>query len=370
MPIKKLLFNLKYFDWQLLVVTVILISFGLAALYSVALSQGQQDMINFRKQIIFFALGLVLLIFFSLLDFNFLQSYSLLIYIGSALLLVLVLFLGVTLRGTTGWFEIFGVNFQPVEIAKLSLIFLLADIFSRQAKRKEFFSFIVLSGLSALFLFLLVVLQPDFGSAMLLFLIWFLMLLIIGVKKSYLIILITLIVLTSVLAWFFVFADYQKDRITTFLNPDLDPYGQGYHVRQAVIAVGAGGLFGRGLGFGSQSQLKFLPAAQTDFIFAVIAEELGLVGVFLVISAFGFLFYRLFVIAKKAPSDFALFVALGIGTLFFSQLVINIGMNLGLLPVTGISLPFLSYGGSFLVTSLVMIGILESIAVSSTKYRV
>lgn len=370
MPLRKLLFNLKYFDWQLLVVTIILISFGLAALYSVALSQEEQNLLNFKKQIVFFVLGFALLFIFSLLDFNFLQSYSLIIYLASALLLIFVLFLGQTFRGTTGWFTFYGVNFQPVELAKLGLIIFLADLFSRQAKRKEFFSFLILSGLSAAFLFLLVILQPDFGSAILLFLIWFSMLLIVGVKKSYLALIVLLIIVTTVFAWFFVFKDYQQDRIKTFLDPSSDPYGRGYHIRQAVIAVGAGGFTGRGLGFGSQSQLKFIPAAQTDFIFAVLAEELGFLGVTLIILSFAFLFYRLVKIAKKAPSDFALFVVLGIGALLFSQFFINVGMNLGILPVTGISLPFLSYGGSFLVTSLIMIGIVESIAVRSTKYRV
>jgi len=370
MAVKKILFNLKYFDWQLLVVTIILISFGLSALYSVALSQGEQELTNFKKQIVFFLLGFFLIFALSLFDYNLFQSYSLFIYIGSAALLILVLFLGITLRGTTGWFNILGVNFQPVEIAKLALIIFLADLFSREAKRKDFFSFIIISGLAALLLFILVLFQPDFGSALVLFLIWLLTILIIGVRKRYLVILAVILILAIVMAWFFVFADYQKDRIRTFLDPASDPYGRGYHVTQSVIAIGAGELFGRGLGFGSQSQLKFIPAAQTDFIFAVLAEELGLLGVTLVILCFAYLFYRIIKIAKSAPTDFALFLSLGIGALFFSQFFINTGMNLGIMPVTGISLPFLSYGGSFLVMSMVMIGILESIAIRSTKYRV
>ncbi|MBU1164956.1 rod shape-determining protein RodA [Patescibacteria group bacterium] len=370
MPVKKILFNLKYFDWQLLVVAIILISFGLASLYSVALSRGEQELLNFKKQIVFFILGLILIFLLSFFDYSLLQSYSLFFYIASAGLLILVLFLGITLRGTTGWFNIFGVNFQPVEIAKLALIIFLADLFSREAKRKDFFSFIMLSGFSALLLFVLVLLQPDFGSAVVLFLIWLLMVLAIGVRKSYLVILTIILILSVAMAWFFVFADYQKDRIRTFLDPSSDPYGRGYHVTQSVIAIGAGGFLGRGLGFGSQSQLKFIPAAQTDFIFAVLGEELGLLGVGLVMLCFGYLFYRILKIARSAPTDFGLFLCLGIGALFFSQFFINTGMNLGIMPVTGISLPFLSYGGSFLVMTMVMIGILESIAIRSIKYRV
>jgi len=366
---KKFFFNLKYFDWQLLIVSIILISFGLAALYSVALGRAEQNLLNFKKQLVFFAAGFVLLLFFSLFDYRFFKVYSLHFYIVSVLSLLFVLFFGKTLRGTRGWFSFFGLNIQPVEIAKIALIVILSNFLSHYAPKKETFGFVFLSGLIAGILFLLVILQPDLGSAVIIFLIWFLMMLACGIKKKYVLAILILISLISAGSWFLLFKDYQKERIMTFLDPSRDPYGRGYQVKQAVTAVGAGGFLGRGLGFGSQSQLKFLPAAQTDFIFAVIAEELGLFGIFLLLLFFGIFFYRISKISKNASSDFGIFLALGAGILFFVQFFINIGMNLGIMPVTGISLPFLSYGGSFLISSLVLVGILESIAVRNIKYR-
>ena len=167
--------------------------------------------------------------------------------------------------------------------------------------------------------------------------------------------------MSFIVAWFFLFQDYQRDRILTFIDPSLDPLGRGYNVHQSIIAVGAGRLFGRGLGFGSQSQLKFIPESQTDFIFAVIAEELGFVGVIFIISFFGLIFYRMYKIVKGARDDFGMFLVLLIMALIFVQVFINIGMGVGLLPVTGISLPFVSYGGSFLVTAMMLLGIVLNI---------
>ena len=164
-------------------------------------------------------------------------------------------------------------------------------------------------------------------------------------------------------AWFFLFADYQKDRILTFFNPQSDPYDRGYQVHQAVIAVGSGGLFGRGLGFGSQSQLKFIPASQTDFIFAVIAEELGFFGVSLVLFLWGVIFYRLLKAANQMKDNFSTLFIFGASLLFFVQIFVNIGMNIGLVPVTGIPLPLLSSGGSFLIVSLAIFGLAESMII-------
>jgi len=169
------------------------------------------------------------------------------------------------------------------------------------------------------------------------------------------------IIFVVLFSWFFILQDYQQQRILTFLDPQKDPLGSGYNVRQAVIAIGGGQFWGQGLGLGSQSQLKFIPESQSDFIFAVIAEELGFVGVFFVFAFFAIIFLRLVIGAQKAPDDFGQFLLLGIAIIFFIHVVVNIGMNLGLLPVTGIPLPFLSYGGSFLLVSLALIGVAENI---------
>ena len=166
-------------------------------------------------------------------------------------------------------------------------------------------------------------------------------------------------------SWAFLFKDYQKQRLITFLNPAYDQLDQGYNRNQAIIAVGAGRIMGRGIGFGSQSQLKFLPESQNDFIFAVIAEELGFLGVCLVLLFFAVFFYRMLISLKKINNDFGIYFIIGTTALIFIEMFINIGMNIGILPVIGISLPFLSYGGSAIVSSLMLVGVAESIIIKS-----
>jgi rod shape determining protein RodA len=363
MPFKRYLTVLSNFDWLLLISVILLICFGLAVIYSITISFEKPDFLNFRKQIFFAIIGIVFLFIFNFLDYRFWKDISVFFYIFAVILLVAVLFLGQTVRGTRGWFSIMGFNFQPVEFAKIALIIFLADFLTKKNIDPKSFKTFFLSGFFTAVMFGLVILQPDFGSGLILFLIWFLMLMMAGGRKKYLLSVVLLMVVIFVFSWFYLFADYQKARIVTFINPQSDPYGRGYHVRQAMIAVGAGGWMGRGLGFGSQSQLKFIPDSQTDFIFAVTAEELGFVGVALVIFFWAVVLYRLVKAAMRTKDDFAAMVIVGISIVFFCHLVINIGMNIGLLPVTGISLPFLSYGGSFLFISLIAIGIVQSIIV-------
>lgn len=353
----------KNLDWILLGSVILLICFGLAEIYSVAISADVPNLSNFNKQLFFVVVGFSLVIAMSLIDYRFWSDYSLFIYGGVALLLFAVLFLGTTVAGTTGWFSFMGINFQPVELAKVSLIIFLSWFLANKGHEIETLkNFIITAGATG-FYFFLVIMQPDFGSGMMFFMIWLLLIFLAGANKKHLGVLFLVMLLSAVVAWFFFFQDYQKNRILTFINPQADPYGTGYHVRQAVTAVGAGGIFGRGLGFGSQSQLKFLPAAQTDFIFAVIAEELGFFGIGIVLFFWAIIFYRLIRAAKFMKDNFSVFFILGVTAVFFAHLMINIGMNIGIVPVTGISLPFLSYGGSFMVISLLMIGIIEGMIV-------
>lgn len=358
---------IRRFDWLLLSAVFLLICFGLAALYSIAISSEQPNFLNFQKQVIFALIGLTLLFVLGAADYRFWQGLGGVTYAVAAGLLVIVLFLGRVISGTKGWFVFGGVNFQPVEIAKLALIIFLASFLSsRTISTKGLVNFL-LSGLATAVLCVLVLLQPDFGSAVILFLIWFLLTLIAGADKRYLIGVVLLFALLFGLGWTYFFQPYQKDRIATFVNPQADPYDRGYHVRQAMIAVGAGGWLGRGLGFGSQSQLKFIPASQTDFIFAVIAEELGFIGVSVVLALWGVIFYRLGRAALRLKDDFASLFIIGVSIVFFCQVMINIGMNVGLLPVTGIALPFMSYGGSFLVISLMLVGLVQSMVARSQQ---
>ena len=352
---------LQKLDWFLILAIFLLVCFGLSAIYSIAFSQEEANFFYFKKQIIGAVIGFALLFLAAFVDYKSLKIYSRFFYVFAFLMLTMVLLFGQTLRSTTGWFVIGGISFQPVELVKLFLIIFLAAYFSRQPRGKKSFIHILISGSATALLCALVLLQPDLGSAALLFIIWIAMLLLRGVKKKHLIILLSAIIILSLISWFFVLEDYQKDRLLTFVNPELDPLGSGYNVTQSIIAVGSGQLLGRGLGFGSQSQLKFLPSSQTDFIFAVLAEELGLVGVFFILVFWLLFFWRLILAAQRARDDFALFFILGAIVFFASQVTINIGMNLGIMPVTGITLPFMSLGSSSLITSLITIGVAESI---------
>jgi len=271
------------------------------------------------------------------------------------------LIIGKTVRGTTGWFAFGPITIQPIEFVKIAVVIFLARYMTYRAKYLSQLRHLLASSVSILLLVSLILAQPDFGSSIILLGIWFFLVLISGIRFSHLLSLIGLTVGTLVVLWIFVFAPYQKDRILVFLNPTSDPLGSGYNVSQAIIGIGSGQLFGKGVGFGSQSQLRFIPEAQTDFIFAVIAEELGLLGVTLVLFLYGTVFWRLYSIAKRTRDNFASYILVGAMFLLIIEVSINIGGNLGLLPVTGIPLPFLSYGGSSMLASWIMLGLCSAI---------
>lgn len=365
----KLLTVFNRFDWVLFFSALLLIAVGLAALYSIGLGQETQQFEPFKKQIIFAVVGIIVLFAATFFDYRALEkSYWWLYLIGIALL-VLVLFFGVTIRGTRGWFAIGSWQLQPVELTKLIMAVTLSYYFAHRAREMMYFKNILFSGLVVFSFFLLIMLQPDAGSAFVIFGMWLISLFLTKYKKSHMAIIAVLLIVAATSSWFFVLADYQQDRIFTFINPAADPYGAGYNVTQSVIAVGAGQLVGRGLGFGSQSQLKFIPESQTDFIFAVVAEELGLVGVGLLLLLYAILLYRLIRIVQYAPDDFAQFLVAMIAIIFFIHIFVNVGMNMGLLPVTGISLPFVSAGGSFLIVSLLLIGIAQSVSMRGSIFK-
>jgi len=362
---KKIFLYLKNLDWILFSSVILLVIYGLVEIYSVSLSQGDASLANFKKQLVFSGIGLVLFFVFSFLDFNDLRETSVYLYFFGILTLLAVLFFGTTVRGTKGWFNLIGFNFQPVELIKIILILFLSYYYSRANFRFNSLKHFFISLGILLALVVLIMAQPDFGSAMILILLWLAMIFFAGFSKKYLVILLLAGVILGGAGWTFYLKPYQKERIVTFANPSSSPLDQGYNVTQAMIAVGAGRWLGRGIGFGSQSQLKFLPESQNDFIFAVIAEELGFFGVILVLAFFVVFFYRATASLRWVKEDFSTFFILGAVSLIFIEMFINIGMNLGLLPVVGISLPFVSYGGSALISSLIMVGIMESIIIRS-----
>lgn len=360
--------KLRRFDWLLLSAVILLVFLGLAAIYSSSLNSSGAELSVFHKQAVFFLVGLVMLLLFALIDYRFYASYSAVVYIAGIVVLVLLLIFGENLRGTTGWFSFGGFTLQPVEFFKIILVFFFAHYFTRKRQFKHLtWSLILRSAAWMSIPFALVIYQPDLGSAIILFFTWLLMLMMAGIRKSQLIIVFLAIAVLVVGAWFFALKGYQQDRVLTFLNPNRDPLGAGYNVSQSIIAVGAGKLWGRGLGLGSQSQLNFLPAQVTDFVFAVISEELGFLGAMLVLGFFGFLFYRIFLILRNSQDDFSSLLISGFAGVFLVQVTINVGMNIGVMPVTGIPLPFISYGGSSLLSTLIMIGVLESIVLRQNK---
>lgn len=356
---------LKNFDWILLAAVLLLSIFGLIEIYSVALGQETVSLMNFKKQILFIFIGLLVLFTLAFTDFYFLKSFNKYIYILAALVLVAVLIFGSTIRGTRGWFNFGGFNFQPVEFVKVALLLYLSSYFADLATKVKTLKNLLWSGGATLLLAGLVMLQPDFGSALMLLALWFVLLIFVGFKKKYFVIIFILSALIFSSSWFLFFKDYQKERILNFVNPQANSLDSGYNISQAMIAIGSGGLTGKGVGFGSQSQLKFLPEAQTDFIFAVIAEELGFLGVVLILSFFAIFFGRSLVIIRKINNDFGIYFVLGALGLIFIQMFTNIGMNMGIMPVVGLSLPFVSYGGSSLIALFALVGIIENIIIKS-----
>lgn len=363
MQIGKTFRHLQRFDWLLVLGVVILFTFGISAIYSVELSREGAEFVLVKKQLFAFGLGLVAMTLLAQFNYLMLRNWGRALYLMGVLLMILVLLFGTTINGTTGWFVIFGVSFQPVEFMKVALMVQLARYFGEHASRRFGWREIFGSGFLVLVPVILTMMQPDLGSAAILLGLWASLLFFAGLRFVHAGALVGSAALVGIFSWFVLFADYQKQRVLVFLNPELDPLETGYNITQAKIAIGSGGLFGRGLGFGSQSQLQFLPEAQTDFIFSVIAEELGFIGVCILFLAILLVLWRILRSAKFARDHFSKFLILGMFGLFCVQYIVNIGVNLSLLPATGIALPFVSAGGTSLLVSLAIIGILQSIAV-------
>jgi rod shape determining protein RodA len=314
----------------------------------------------FSRQAIWITIASFILIISSLVDWRFLRKTGsvTLIYLISAFSLILLFILGSVFKGAQSWYNLGLFAIQPVEFTKIVVLIILAKYFSRRHIEIANIRHIIVSGFYIFILFLLVFFQPDFGSAVIIFSLWFFMILFSGVSKKHLIFVLLSGTLAFTFLWFFVFQDYQRDRIVSFLHPLADLSGAGYNAHQSMIAVGSGEMFGKGVGMGSQSKLKFLPEYETDFIFAAFSEEWGFVGVVIIFGLYGVVFWRIFSISKKGSSNFEILYGLGLASLFMVHGFIHVGMNIGLLPVTGITMPFMSYGGSHLIAEFLGVGIL------------
>jgi len=354
--------HLKKLDWTLACSIFFLSFIGLISIYSS--SAGEGSFLNFKKQLFFLSASFLLMFFISFFDWRTIKenSYFILFFYFICLFAIIGLFfIGSKTRGIVGWYKLSFFSFDPIEPTKIILIILLAKYFSMRHVEMYRLSHIIVSGLYVLAPAFLIVAQPNLGSALILVAIWFGVLIISGIKLRHFILLILAGVLIFSASWPFVLKDYQKQRIISFLTPQLDPLGSGWNQTQSKIAVGSGGIFGQGFLKGSQTQYGFLPEAQTDFIFAAIAEEFGLIGVFVIFILFIILIWRIIKIAVNSGFNFPRIFAAGFIVVLMSQILIHIGMNLGIFPVIGISLPFVSYGGSGLLFMYMGIGILQSI---------
>ncbi len=342
-------------DWLLVLFMVPVLGAGLITMKSFT-----SETSFFSHQLMWIGISSVTLFALSFVDFRFLKRTDILVSlfaIFSGLLILLFVF-GHSAKGAQSWFSIGGFSFQPSDMMKLVVIFMLAKYFSRRHIEIGNFKHIFISGIYAFIPFLLVFLQPDFGSAIIIFFIWFGMTLVSGISKKHLFIVMGVMAIAFVFLWGFVFKPYQKDRVINFIQPLSDIRGSGYNVYQSTIAIGSGQIFGKGVGFGTQSRLNFLPEYQTDFIFAAFSEEWGFVGVIILFILLSLIIWRILHIALLGTTNFEILYGLGITIYFMTHFIINIGMNLGIMPVTGITLPFMSYGGSHLLTEFIALGIL------------
>lgn len=356
----------KNIDWILLL-SVFLIC--LAGLFTMNSFQGESvsHARLFGRQIVWICAAFFVLLMGSNMDWSFLKNTKIIVglFAFSVGLLSLLFVLGSVFKGAKSWFNLGILSFQPVDLVKLVVILILAKYFSRRHIEIANIRHIMVSGFYVFVIFALVFLQPDFGSAIIIFFVWLGMVLVSGISKKHLLLVFMIGLLIFGGLWLFVFKPYQKDRIRNFVNPLTDIHGSGYNAYQSKIAVGSGEFLGKGIGYGTQSKLLFLPEYETDFIFAAFAEEWGFVGVILLFTLYGIVFWRMLSIASRGTSNFEMLFGVGLTILFLVHSVIHIGMNIGLLPVTGNTLPFMSYGGSHLLAEFLGLGMLMGMKSSS-----
>ncbi len=346
-------------DWTLWGAATSITLAGLVTMYAFGPENG-----FFEKQIVWIALAQIVFFVAASLDYRFLRHALpvTIAFIAAVVLLLLVFVFGEVTKGAQSRFEFGAFAIQPSDPAKLVLIAVLAKYFARRHIEIAHIKHILTSGAYAGVLFLLVFLQPDFGSAIILASIWFGVVLVAGISYRHLALVFVSAAVLGGGLWFFGLQEYQKQRVLTFLHPLADIQGAGYNAYQSTIAVGSGELLGKGIGYGTQSKLQFLPEYETDFIFAAFAEEWGFIGVLLLFALFGVLFWRLVRSALRGASNFETLFAAGVAVYFLAHFIVHVGMNVGLLPVTGTTIPFMSYGGSHLLTEFLAIGIVAGMS--------
>ncbi len=348
-----------FFDWTLLTPAL-----ALALLGILTISTFGQGASFAPRQILLLLIALIVYFALASLDLGFLRRTTVVMTLYGFAILLLALLIAVAdpVMGARAWFTFGPVSFQPADLAKLALIVLLAKYLSRRHVEIGDWRHILVSGAYTLVPMLFILIEPDLGNTIILGVLWLGMMLVSGISKKHLLVLGAFTLVVAAALWFEGLEPYQRTRIVSFVNPSGDIRGAGYSAYQAKIAIGSGELFGKGIGYGTQSKLRFLPEYQTDFIFAAFAEEWGFAGVLLILTLYAILFARLIQIARAATTNFDAFFTLGVLILLAAHVAIHAGINLGLLPVTGTTIPFMSSGGSHLVLEFAALGIVTSLA--------
>lgn len=344
-----------HIDWFLFTAALAVSLLGLVTMHSYSAENA-----FFDKQIIWICISVGVFFIASIPEYGFLKRSQIIatVYILVVLLLALIFAFGSIVKGAQNRFSLGFFAVQPADPAKLILVMMLSKYFARRHIEIAHIRHIIVSGAYAFVMFVLVLLQPDFGSALIIFSIWLGMVLVAGISWKHLAVLFVTAAVVSVGLWHFGLHQYQKDRILTFVHPLADIQGTGYNAYQSTVAVGSGELIGKGIGYGTQSKLQFLPEYQTDFIFAAYAEEWGFVGVILLFGLYTLIIVRILAIAARGADNFEMLFGVGIAIYFTAQFLVHAGMNMGLMPITGTTLPFMSYGGSHLLTEYLGLGIL------------
>lgn len=347
----------KRIDWVLVASFVPLLGAGLVTMRPLV---SEESAYFFNRQVIWITIGFLIFFVFSFIDWRFLKNSGLLLVLFAVSMVVLasLLFFGKTIRGSASWFDFSLFSIEPADPIKLLIILIISKYFTRRHIEIVRFRHILISSFYVILPSVFIFLQPDFGAAAVFLAIWLGMVIVSGISKKHLLIVFLVFCLALSISWMFVFKPYQKDRILTFLNPLKDPQGAGYNALQSIIAVGSGQLWGKGIGYGTQSRLEFLPEYRTDFIFAAFAEEWGFIGVLIIFSCFGILIWRILRNAYFGQTNFERFFGVGLAIFLMVHFVFHVGMNLGILPVTGLNMPFMSYGGTHMITIFAGLGIL------------
>lgn len=361
---------IRNLDWILILTVFLLTGVGLVLIASATHTEALRTGVNYfvQRQGLFLAVDVLLVILLLRLDYHVLKQVALPLYVITLILLLGVMFFGHSTMGAQRWIRLGPVIFQPSEFSKVFIIVCLAAFLDKQAGSLEHWKEYLPAGLFLLAPFVLVLRQPDLGTALVFGAIGFSMFWVCGFKTRWIAWMTGVLLCLSPLIWHFLH-EYQRNRIRVFLNPELDPFGAGYHVIQSKIAIGSGLLLGKGWMQGTQSQLNFLPENHTDFIFAVAGEEFGFIGVVVILLLYLILIWRGLTIALNAEDRFGMLLATGITGMYLFHVLVNIGMTAGIMPVTGVPLPFLSYGVSSLTTNMLLAGLLLNINLRKTRLQ-